>query len=208
MRKRALASLHMYTLGWLRQVYDWVLSWAKTKYATVALAITAFTESSFFPIPPDVLLVVMSVAKPKRSFRYAGIATLFSVAGGLFGYFLGAVLWNGAGELIISGLGLSNYFDLVGEYFKDNAFTAIAGAAFTPVPFKVFTLSAGFWRIDLLTFTIACIIGRGLRFFLESSLLYFFGKPMAIFIDKYFNYLTLGAFALVTLVVFFVQAWL
>lgn len=191
--------LYHYSFGLLKRLYDWVLSWAESKYGTVALAVLAFMESSFFPIPPDVLQIALSISKPKRSFYFAFIASIFSVIGGIFGYFIGSFLFESIGKFIIGSLGYEHYFNLVGELFKKNAFWAIFSAAFSPIPYKVFTIAAGFWNVGLAPLILASIIGRSGRFFLVATLTYFWGERVKPFIDKYFNWLTIALFILVVL---------
>tara|TARA_Y100000310_G_C20542386_1_gene743931 strand:- start:420 stop:1052 length:633 start_codon:yes stop_codon:yes gene_type:complete len=191
--------LHFYSFGLLKKLYDWVLTWAHSKYSTVALAINSFAESSFFPIPPDVLQIALSVSKPKKSFWYAFISGIFSVLGGILGYYIGYFLYESVGKLIITALGYEHFFQIVGNLYKENAFLAILGSAFTPIPFKVFTIGAGFWSIGLLPLIFGSLIGRFGRFFLVATLIYFFGAKVKIFIDKYFNWLSLLFFVLVIL---------
>jgi len=170
-----LGVFHTYTFGLLRRLYDWVLSWAHKKYSSFALFVLAFTESSFFPIPPDVLQIALSVSKPKNSFIYALISSIGSVLGGILGYFIGFFLFDSVGKLIIGSLGYQAQFDAVGNLYKSYAFLAILTAAFTPIPYKVFTIAAGFWNVGLMPLITASIIGRSARFFLVASLFYFFG---------------------------------
>jgi|SRR3989338_938988 len=186
-----IKGFHIYAFGLIRKLYEWVLSWAYKKYASVALFILAFAESSFFPIPPDVLQIALSVSKPKKSFFYALISSLGSVLGGVFGYFIGLFLFDTVGILIIKTLGYEVQFQSVGNLYKSYAFLVILAAAFTPIPYKVFTLAAGFWKIGLFPLITASIIGRSARFFLVASLIYFFGPKIKEFIEKYFNLLTI-----------------
>src|SRR3989338_26462 len=185
-----LGVFHTYTFGLLRRLYDWVLSWAHKKYSSFALFVLAFTESSFFPIPPDVLQIALSVSKPKNSFIYALISSIGSVLGGILGYFIGFFLFDSVGKLIIGSLGYQAQFDAVGNLYKSYAFLAILTAAFTPIPYKVFTIAAGFWNVGLMPLIAASIVGRSARFFLVASLIYFFGPKIKGFIEKYFNWLT------------------
>lgn len=187
---------HTYTFGILRRLYGWVLSWAHKKYSSLALFLLAFAESSFFPIPPDVLQMALSVSKPKKSFSYALISSIGSVLGGIFGYFIGFFLFDSVGKLIIETLGYQAQFDAVGNLYKSYAFLAILTAAFTPIPYKVFTIAAGFWNVGLMPLIAASIIGRSARFFLVAALFYFFGPKIKEFIDKYFNWLTIIFIAL------------
>src|SRR3989338_7542589 len=186
-----LGALHIYTFGFLRKLYDWVLSWAHKKYSSFALFVLAFTESSFFPIPPDVLQIALSVSKPKKSFFFALISSIGSVLGGIFGYFIGFFLFDSVGKLIIDALGYQPQFDAVGNLYKSYAFLAILTAAFTPIPYKVFTIAAGVWKVGLLPLITASVIGRSARFFLVATLIYMFGPKIKVFIDKYFNLLTI-----------------
>jgi len=182
---------HLYTFGLLKRIYDWVLSWAHKKYSSLALFILAFSESSFFPIPPDVLQIALSVSRPKKSFYYALISSAGSVLGGILGYFIGLFLFDTIGNFIINTLGYQAQFNAVGDLYKSYAFLAILASAFTPIPYKVFTIAAGFWQVGLLPLIAASIVGRSARFFIVASLIYFFGPKIKEFIDKYFNLLTI-----------------
>ena len=175
----------------LRRLYDWVLSWTNTKYAPLALFLLAFAESSFFPIPPDILLIALAISLPKKSFKYALLCSVGSVLGGIFGYYLGYGAYDLIGGKIINSSGYEHYFELVGNYYRENAFLAIFTAAFTPIPYKVFTIAAGFWKINFITFILASVFGRSLRFFIAAILIYLFGARIKTFIDKYFNLLTI-----------------
>ena len=196
---RVIQGAHFYSFGLLKRLYDWVLTWAHSKYSTWALAVNSFAESSFFPIPPDVLQIALSVSKPKKSFWYAFVSGIFSVLGGILGYFIGMFLYESVGKLIITALGYEQYFQIVGNLYKENAFLAILGSAFTPIPFKVFTIGAGFWAVGLLPLIFGSLIGRFGRFFIVATLIYFFGEKVRVFIDKYFNWLSLLFFILVVL---------
>ena len=193
---KVIQGLHFYSFGLLKRLYLWVLSWAESKYSTLALCVLSFTESSFFPIPPDTLQIALSLAKPKRSYWYAFLSTIFSVLGGIFGYFIGLFLFESIGKTIITSLGYEQYFALVGDLYRNNAFLAILAAAFTPIPYKVITLAAGFWQVGLMPLILASVIGRAGRFFLVATLTYFCGERVKIFIEKYFNWLSLLFFVL------------
>lgn len=182
---------YLYTFGLLRKLYDWVLSWAHKKYSSTALFILAFAESSFFPIPPDTLQIALSVSKPKKSFFYALLSSIGSVLGGILGYFIGLFLFDTIGSFIINTLGYQAQFNAVGNLYKSYAFLAILASAFTPIPYKVFTIAAGFWQVGLLPLITASIVGRSARFFIVATLIYFFGPKIKDFIDKYFNLLTI-----------------
>jgi membrane protein YqaA with SNARE-associated domain len=189
---RKFGSLHYYTFGALRRLYDWVLSWAHKKYSTHALFGLAFAESSFFPIPPDVLQIALSVSRPKRSFYYALISSIGSVLGGILGYFIGFFLFDSIGRIIIDALGYQSQFDAVGNLYKSYALLAVLTSAFTPIPYKVFTIAAGFWNIGLFPLILGSVIGRGARFFIVAALFYLYGPKIKDFIDKYFNILTIA----------------
>jgi len=187
---------YLYSFGLLKKLYDWVISWAHKKYSNTALFFLAFAESSFFPIPPDVLQMALSVSRPKKSFIYALISSVGSVLGGILGYFIGLFLFDTVGSAIINTLGYESQFQSVGELYNSYAFIAILVSAFTPIPYKVFTIAAGFWQVGLFPLIAASIIGRSARFFLVATLFYFFGPKIKIFIDKYFNLLTIAFFIL------------
>ena len=189
--KSKLGSFHFYTFGQLRKLYDWILSWAHKKYSSAALFVLAFAESSFFPIPPDILQIALSVSKPKKSFFYALVSSVGSVLGGILGYFIGLFLFDTIGSFIINTLGYQAQFNSVGDLYKSYAFLVILVSAFTPIPYKVFTIAAGFWQVGLLPLIAASAIGRSARFFLVATLFYFFGPKIKEFIDKYFNLLTI-----------------
>jgi membrane protein YqaA with SNARE-associated domain len=176
----------------LRKLYDWVLHWAETPYGSWALFLLAFTESSFFPIPPDVLLIALAVAIPKRSFRYALICSAGSVLGGCLGYLIGWQFMAGIGERIIAFYGLTQKIDYIqGLYIAHDAW-AIGIAGFTPIPYKVFTISAGAFHINFMVFVIASVVSRSARFFLVGGLIYIFGPKIQAFIDKYFDLLAVA----------------
>lgn len=271
-----------------RRLYNWVLHWADTPYGTPALATLSFAESSFFPIPPDVLLMALGISRPRRSFYYALVCSAASVLGGLFGYFIGYALWNPVGapilkslrlltpasqEVLVRGvegrsvvvsapqgitlhaskwsewLGLAEpalggdeavmrvHRDLlhrdratttppIGErsyevqqttaplaagepaylmtdtYHQARAlyekydFWIVFAAAFTPIPYKVFTILSGLMQMQLLPFLVASSVGRSMRFFLVGGLIFAFGKPVRSFIDRYFNLISLLFFVL------------
>lgn len=171
-----------------RKLYDWVLHWAKTPYGTIALFIISFAESSVFPIPPDVLLIALNLSKPKKSFYYAFVCMIAAVLGGMLGYYIGLKFWDFGSKIVFHFVGIDT-FNYVKYQFQQNAGLTIFVAGFGPIPYKVFTISAGFFHINFTTFVIASILSRGGRFFLVSALIYKFGAPMKTFIDKYFNIL-------------------
>jgi membrane protein YqaA with SNARE-associated domain len=173
----------------LKRLYNWVLSWANTPYGTPALFVLAFTEASFFPVPPDVLLISLGLSETKKAFYYATICTLGSVLGGIFGYFLGLNFWELAKNILFFYIDYDKFI-MVKDYFIKYEAWAIGIAGFTPIPYKVFTILAGFFQSNFLIFVFMSVISRGARFFILSSLIYKFGFPIRTFIDKYFNLLT------------------
>ncbi len=178
--------------GPLRRLYDWVLSWADSPRSTAGLAAISFAESSFFPIPPDVLQIALSVAKPRRSFWYAGISTVASVAGGVLGWAIGIGLWQLLEPWFFQYVpGFSREkFEFVESLYLGNAFLAIFAAAFTPIPYKVFTIAAGVCGVPLGTLVAASALGRGLRFFLVAAVTYFLGDAAKRFLDRYLELVT------------------
>jgi membrane protein YqaA with SNARE-associated domain len=171
----------------LRRIYQWVLSWADTPYGVPALVAIAFVESSVFPIPPDVLLIALALSAPTRAFRFAAWCTLGSVLGGLFGYLIGYALWSTFEPYIIGPVFSRETFELVtGEYQKHGEL-AVFIAAFTPIPYKVFTVAAGVAQINILGFILASILGRGGRFFLVAAVIRLAGPRAKQLIDKYFD---------------------
>jgi len=168
-------------------LYSWTAHWAKTPQAPYALFGIAFMESSFFPVPPDVLLIGMVVAERKKWLRDAAICTIGSVAGALFGYFIGLSLYETIGKTIVNTYHLQPIMELVGAKYARNAFLTVFTAAFTPIPFKVITIAAGLFRIPIITLVIASVIGRAGRFFLVAGALKLFGKKIETTIEKYFD---------------------
>ena len=181
----------------LKRLYLWVLHWADTKYGTPALAAISFAESSFFPIPPDVLQIALSVSKPRRSFYYAGVSAVASVLGGILGWLIGAFLWQAAEGVVFAIPGFTvEAFATVQELYLDNAFLALLTAAFTPIPFKVFTIASGVFEVPLATLVIASSIGRSGRFFLVGTAIYVFGPTIRGFLDRYLEWITIAMLAL------------
>jgi membrane protein YqaA with SNARE-associated domain len=178
--------------GPLKRLYLWVLSWAEHPSGTWALAGLSFAESSFFPIPPDVLQIALSVAKPKRALWYALVSTLASVLGGILGFYIGMAFWDQVSGFFFEHVpGFTQHnFDAVQQKYEGNAFPAILIAAFTPIPYKVFTISAGIFDVALSTLILASIVGRGARFFLVGTLIFFFGPTVKHYLDRYLELAT------------------
>lgn len=175
----------------LRKAYDWVLHWSATKHALPALAILSFAESSFFPIPPDVLLIAMAVAVPMKAFRYAAVCSVASVLGGMFGYLLGWQFMDLVGIRIVEFYHLQAQWDKIGWWYDEYNAWAVGAAGFTPLPYKVFTLAAGAFQINFSVFVLASLVSRSARFFIVAGLIYKFGAPIKVFIEKYFNILSI-----------------
>ncbi|MFN6963861.1 MAG: YqaA family protein [Pyrinomonadaceae bacterium] len=177
---------------YLHRLKAWVEGYAEKPHAQWALFVIAFMESSFFPIPPDVLLVAMAVMIPRQAFRYALICSAGSVLGGIFGYYIGWAAFEAIGKPIIDFYGAQGHYARVQELYNEHAFWAIMAAGFTPIPYKVFTIAAGAFEVSLTTLIVASVISRSARFFLVAALFFFFGAPIKRFIDKYFEILTVA----------------
>ncbi len=189
--------------GLIRRLYDWVLHWAETPYGTPALFVISFAESSFFPIPPDVLQIALSVSKPARSFFYAAISTLGSVLGGICGWLIGFALWTAVGQFFYDHVpGVTpEAVAHVGELYEANAFVSILAAAFTPIPYKVFTIAAGIFHqyVALHTLILASLLGRGGRFSLVAGCVYFFGPGIRSFLERWLELVTVALFVMIVL---------
>ncbi|CAM4318206.1 YqaA family protein [Palleronia rufa] len=168
----------------LRRLYDWTLSLSAHPNALVALALVAFVESSVFPIPPDVLMIPMILATPRRAWLIAAVATASSVAGGLAGYWIGAGLFEQVGRPVLEFYGKTDYFDEFRLRYAEWGAWAVLVAGITPFPFKVITILSGAAGLSLPVFLVASILARGLRFFLVAWLLRLFGAPIQEFIEK------------------------
>ena len=179
-----------------RILYDWTLTKASHKNATWFLSLVSFAESSFFPIPPDIILIPMVLAKRTKAFFYALVCTLSSVAGGVFGYFIGLLLFNSIGVFLVNFYHLDEQVTQFKDYYNSYGAWIVIIAGFTPFPFKVITIASGLFQLNFIIFILCSTFSRGLRFYLVSSLLYFFGESIKIFIDKYFNILTILFFIL------------
>jgi len=168
----------------LRKLYDWTISLAGTRNALWALALVSFAESSFFPIPPDVLMIPMIIARPRRAFVIATVALVASVLGGLFGYYIGAQLFDAVGRPVLEFYGKMQAADLFNARFRDWGAWAVLIAGVTPFPFKVITIMSGWTGLSLPVFVISAIAARGLRFFIVAALLWQFGAPIRDFLER------------------------
>lgn len=191
-----------------RHLYDWVLHFADTRHGPVALFILSFAESSFFPVPPDVLLAPLTLGAPKKWFRFALTCSIASILGGMFGYCIGLYLWEQIHPWVfahLGGIGMTpENFDKFKELYDKHDFMIVFTCGFTPLPYKVCTISAGIAKISFLGFIIASTISRSARFFLVAGLFGWKGESIRPYIDKYFNWLSLafvillvGGFALI-----------
>ncbi len=178
----------------LQKLYDRTIALSAHPHALLALAIVAFVESSLFPIPPDVLIIPMVLAARDRAWLIAGVATAASVVGGFAGYAIGYLFFEGIGEPILRFYGYVEKFDAFKELYNEWGFWIVAGAGFTPFPYKVVTIASGVTALDLYEFGLASTVSRGGRFFLVAILLWYFGPPLRRFIE--------GNLALLTTVFF------
>jgi len=175
----------------MRALYDWTIGWSRTRQAPWALFGIAFAESSFFPVPPDVLLIPMALASPRRWWLTALVCTAGSVLGAVLGYYIGLAFYETVGVRIVDFYDLQAAMEAVGQRYSENAFAAVFTAAFTPIPFKVFTIAGGVFQIPLGMLLAGSVVGRAGRFFLVAGLLRLFGEPVQRFIEKYFDLLSL-----------------
>jgi membrane protein YqaA with SNARE-associated domain len=182
----------------MRGLYDWVLHWAETPYGGPALFLLAFVESSVFPVPPDVLLIALCIALPRRAWRFALLASAGSVLGGVLGYCIGWGAWPLVEQFFFRYIpGFTPLvFDHVQNLFAAYGFWVVFTAGFTPLPYKVITIGSGVFQINLLVFLIASLISRSLRFFLVAWMLHRYGPGIRNFIDRYFNLLSIIFLAL------------
>ena len=183
----------------LSRLYDWVLHWSKTPYGTWALFVLAFCESSFFPIPPDVLLITLAVVAPKKSLVYALVCSVGSLLGGCFGYFIGWHFMATVGDAIIRFYGFTDKYEYVQQLYSLYDAWVVGIAGFTPIPYKVFTITAGAFRINFMVFLVVSAISRSARFFIVGGLIYLFGPKIQSFIKRYFNALAVAFVILLVL---------
>jgi membrane protein YqaA with SNARE-associated domain len=188
----------------LKNLYNKILLISAKPKAEIFLGSIAFIESSFFPIPPDLLLLPMALARPLKWIRLAIIATFFSVLGGVFGYFIGVFLWDTIGQSIIDFYHLENQFDVFRNNYNEKGALIVFIAGFTPIPYKLITISSGGMHLDLMTFIVASLLSRGARFFILTGIIRIFGDTAKKIIDKYFGMLTLS----IGLIVIIIFSWL
>ena len=191
----------------IRSLYDWTFRLSASPHALWALAIVAFLESSVFPIPPDVLIIPMVLARPSRAWLIAGVAMAASVAGALLGYWIGSGLFESVGRPVLEFYGKDKYFAEFSDRYNEWGAWAVLIAGITPFPFKVITILSGSTGLSLPVFIVSSILARGFRFFLVAGLLWYFGAPIRAFIDRWlgllfvlFIVLLLGSFYLVKMI--------
>ena len=189
-----------------RRIYDHTLNLASRKNALPWLFVISFIESSFFPIPPDIMIIPMVLATPKEAYKIAGVATVASVLGGYFGYFIGVYGFELIARPLLEFYGYMKQFGEFENYYHEYGAWIVFGAGITPFPYKIITIASGVVRLDLVVFTIASVIARGMRFYFIAWLLKRFGDPMKVFIEKNLNLLSIlflllliGGFAAVKL---------
>ena len=187
-------------MNYLRRLYEWILHWAETKYGVPALFLLALAESSFFPIPPDVLLIPLALGSRSKAIRFALVCSVASIVGGIVGYGIGYFAWwNGAEAYSAVALFFFNHipgfteqvFLNIQEKYEIYNFLIVFTAGFTPIPFKIITISAGAFSVNFPMFLLASTISRSARFFMVALLIRQFGEPITAFIDKYFNLLSI-----------------
>jgi membrane protein YqaA with SNARE-associated domain len=181
----------------LRSLYAWVLALSEKPSAPWAMAGVSFTESSFFPIPPDIMLVPMCLARPERAFYYAGLCTLASVLGGLAGYAIGALLYDTVGKFLIDLYGYGDKAEVFRAAYAEWGHWVILIKGATPIPYKLVTITAGFARYDLFWFTVLSVVTRGARFYLVATLLYFWGAPAREFIKRRLEWVAFGSLVII-----------
>lgn len=178
--------------GFVRRIYNWVLHWADTPWAVPALFLISFAESSFFPIPPDVLLIALCVGDRAKSWGFALWCSIASVLGGLAGYGIGMFFWDAVDQWFLGTVFSQEQFDNVRNLYAEHDFWIVFIAAFTPIPYKVITITAGVCGINLPMFLLASAVGRSARFFLVAGLIRRFGPPIREFLETRFELVTIA----------------
>jgi membrane protein YqaA with SNARE-associated domain len=191
----------------LQRMYIRCMEWIQTPAGIWVLFFIAFAESSFFPLPPDIFLIALCVAAPKKSFHFAFVCSAGSVLGGAFGYGLGLAFMDTLGVHILDLYQLGDKYEVAQRLYQEHDALAVAAAGFTPLPYKLFTITAGAFKVNFFTFLLVSLVSRAARFFLVSALIYKFGAPIQYFINKYFNILTIifllllvGGFVLIKMI--------
>jgi membrane protein YqaA with SNARE-associated domain len=188
-----------------KRLYQWILSLAESEHAPFALAAIAFAESSFFPIPPDVILIPMSLAAPRRAWRFAAIATVASVAGGIVGYGIGALLFDTLGQWLIHLYGYADKMAALKETYAHWGALVILIKGLTPIPYKLVTIVSGLLGYNFALFVLLSVVTRGARFFILAGALNWFGDPLRVALERHFA-LFLGLIAITIVVGFWIAA--
>lgn len=196
----------MFLNRWLRQTYDYIINLSGKQNALVWLAVISFVESSFFPIPPDIMLIPMILATPKKAWEIAGICTISSILGAYLGYIIGVYFFELIAEPLLNFYGYLEKFNEFKHLYEEYGAWIVFGAGITPFPYKIITIASGVVHLNLAVFTVASILARGLRFFLIAWLLKTYGEKMRLFIEKNLGWLSvlflvllIGGFALIKL---------
>lgn len=192
-------NMKLFIFRFLEGLKLWTLKWAHSRHMAAALFVIAFTEASFFPIPPDILIIAILLINAERWIFYAGLTTVGSVLGALLGYLIGWGFYEAIGRHIVEIYNLQNLVNVIGEKFSSHAFFTVFTAAFTPIPFKIITVSAGIFKISLWKMILASAAGRGLRYFAVAYITKVFGKKLNSFIYRYFNIFSFAAIIIVVL---------
>ncbi len=179
-----------------RKLYNWTLNKSSQKGAPFFLGLVSFIESSFFPIPPDIILIPMVLAKRTKAFLFAFICTISSIAGGALGYLIGLILFNSIGIVLVEFYHMEDSIESFRNLYNAYGAWIVIIAGFTPFPFKVITIASGLFQLNFFIFIISSLLSRGARFYLVAGLIFLFGESIKNFIDKYFNFLTILFFIL------------
>ena len=179
-----------------RKLYNWTLNKSSQKGAPFFLGLVSFIESSFFPIPPDIILIPMVLAKRTKAFLFAFICTISSIAGGALGYLIGLILFNSIGIVLVEFYHMEDSIESFRNLYNAYGAWIVIIAGFTPFPFKVITIASGLFQLNFFIFIISSLLSRGARFYLVAGLIFIFGESIKNFIDKYFNFLTILFFIL------------
>ena len=183
-------------MTWITRLYDWTMDLAARPRALWLLALVSFAESSFFPIPPDVMLIPMVLAAPTRAWRIAAVCTIASVLGGGFGYAIGIAAFETLGRPVLDFYGYMHKFEDFQALYREWGIWIVSAGGFTPLPYKVITITSGVMQLDVFTFMVVSLASRGLRFFIVAALLWYFGEPIRRFIEANLGLLATLFFAL------------
>ncbi|MDV7340060.1 YqaA family protein [Terasakiella sp. A23] len=190
----------------LQRCYDWTMNLAAHQYAILILCVVSFAESSFFPIPPDIVMIPMILAARDQAWKIATLCTISSVLGGIAGYGIGYGLFETVAQPVLEFYHAAAKFEAVKELYNEHGVLIVFSAGFSPIPYKLFTIASGVTQMDLTSFALTSLVGRGARFFLIAALLWKFGAPIKIFIEQHLGKLSLafvvllvGGFALLKL---------